>query len=150
MSAQRPAGTPVPRRASKQFGKQGALVIMNKDRSDGQYYPIDLNPGGKITFGRHHDCDICIKIPYVSRKHAHIVYEDDGVWIVPTSTSEPTELNGETIAEMFELQDNDEIGIGGRLFRYVTRTWFCIYFNKCRQHGNTKKQQWRQAFTQER
>lgn len=68
---------------------------------------------------RHSACDICIRIPSVSRRHCQIVTDEENTcWLMPLALKQITLLNGEEIKESIELQHGDIISICGRCFRY--------------------------------
>lgn len=61
--------------------------------------------------GRSADNDIVLDDNRVSRKHAAIVKEDDGYFVVDKDSGNGTRLNGERIKKQV-LKDGDKIGIG--------------------------------------
>lgn len=50
---------------------------------------------------------------YVSRAHAKLILEDDGLYIENMSSTNFTYVNNRKILEKTKLQDGDEVGLGG-------------------------------------
>jgi hypothetical protein len=70
-----------------------------------------VGPGG-LLIGRQGDCDIVATDPSVSRRHALVHFDGDGVEVVPLGKT-PTTLNGRELAAPKPLADGDEIGVPG-------------------------------------
>lgn len=80
------------------------------------------------TIGRSPDCDICIKIPSLSRLHAYIARNDRGEYIICDGDDRPS-LNGTRVNGIMLkfkhgqiLKHNDEI----TLSPLVSLRFFCI------------------------
>lgn len=100
-------------------GKYGSLVVVNKQGQDDNALPLNFDTKPVYYMGRKEDCDICIRVPYVSRQHARLVMEDGSVWLTPLSKNQHTFLNDEPLTESTELINGDVISVGGREFKYV-------------------------------
>jgi FHA domain-containing protein len=78
-----------------------------------------LNVGGKrhqlsgerILLGRSRDCDIPIEDPNISRRHAEVVLEDGGWWIVDLGSTNGIEVNGQRV-DRARLEVGDHIVLG--------------------------------------
>jgi pSer/pThr/pTyr-binding forkhead associated (FHA) protein len=94
----------------------GHLAIMKKDGSEGPHFSITTD----VIIGRDRTADIRIKLSSVSREHAQIVIDENGQCrLQHLSKTNPTVLNGaEVIEESILLNDDDEISIGERSFRF--------------------------------
>jgi hypothetical protein len=65
----------------------------------------------RLTLGRSRDCDIRIEDPNVSRRHAEVVLEDGGWWIVDLGSTNGVEVNGERV-DRARLDPGDQIVLG--------------------------------------
>lgn len=111
--------TSFPPTPEKNYGVHGALIILSKDETESQLYPLNLDKeNSKIYIGRHSSCNITIKVSTVSRRHAVIILEDNALYISPATTNGYTYLNGEVLTESVELYHGDIITIEGRNFKY--------------------------------
>ncbi|MGH2804437.1 MAG: FHA domain-containing protein, partial [Thermoleophilaceae bacterium] len=70
----------------------------------------------EATVGRE-GCDITLGDPDVSRRHAEIRLEDDGVSIEDLGSTNGTYVNGERIGAPRRLQDGDEVKLGSTVWR---------------------------------
>lgn len=70
-----------------------------------------VGPGG-LLIGRQGDCDIVATDPSVSRRHALVHFDGDGVEVVPLGKT-PTILNGKELANPAQLADGDELRVPG-------------------------------------
>ncbi len=66
---------------------------------------------GEIVLGRSPDCQVVLKDFGISRNHAKIVVDGDGVRIVDLKSKNGTTVNGQPIVEAF-LKDGDKILLG--------------------------------------
>jgi pSer/pThr/pTyr-binding forkhead associated (FHA) protein len=53
------------------------------------------------------------KKPYVSRTHARLTPEEDGLWVENLSNTNYTYVNNRRITEKTRLQPGDELALGG-------------------------------------
>ncbi len=67
--------------------------------------------GEQVLIGRKSDSDIVLPNPYISRHHAKVVLENDGVVIVDLGSTHGTYLNGRR-ARREALTSGDRIGVG--------------------------------------
>jgi pSer/pThr/pTyr-binding forkhead associated (FHA) protein len=67
--------------------------------------------GDRVVLGRSRDCDIPIDDANVSRRHAEIVHEDGGWWVVDLGSTNGVEVNGEQVKRA-RLEPNDRIVLG--------------------------------------
>jgi hypothetical protein len=74
-----------------------------------------VGPGG-VLIGRQSDCDIVATDPSVSRRHALVHFDGDGVEVVPLGKT-PTLLNGKELANPHPLADGDELRVPGLVLR---------------------------------
>jgi hypothetical protein len=74
-----------------------------------------VGPGG-VLIGRQADCDIVATDPSVSRRHALVHFDGDGVEVVPLGKT-PTILNGTELANPHPLGDGDELRVPGLVLR---------------------------------
>ena len=88
-----------------------SLVMFREDGSK-RVFPLDR---GSTTIGRKDDCNIRIPIAVVSRHHAEIVVDEDGVVLKDLGASNGTYLNNERVEEK-EVDPGDQIMIGPVVF----------------------------------
>jgi len=67
--------------------------------------------GDRVVLGRSRDCDIPIEDPNVSRRHAEVVHEDGGWWVVDLGSTNGVEVNGERVKRA-RLEPDDRIVLG--------------------------------------
>src|SRR5688572_9220268 len=66
---------------------------------------------GEVVIGRSPDCQVVLKDFGISRQHARLVVDDDGVRIQDLKSKNGTSVNGTTVMEAV-LQDGDRILLG--------------------------------------
>lgn len=83
-------------------------------REDGTRRDFTL-PHGVTTIGRKEDCNIRIPLAVVSRRHAEVYVDDDGVVLKDLGAANGTFLNNQKITEE-DLEPGDQIIIGPVVF----------------------------------
>lgn len=83
-------------------------------REDGQRREFELALGS-TTIGRKTDCVIRIPLPEVSRRHAEVVVDDDGLVLRDLGAANGTFLNNRRVTEE-DLEPGDQITIGPVVF----------------------------------
>ena len=79
-----------------------------------------LTPGTSITVGRSPDCEIDLPdVPLMSRVHAKIVWDDDGIWVEDQGSTNGTFVNREKVEERRYLDNGDRIQCGGVHFKFL-------------------------------
>eukprot|EP01080_Neovahlkampfia_damariscottae_P005268 gene5268-8886_t len=101
-----------------EYGEHGTITVIGKDGQESRYPLNFCDETPEVIFGRHSACNIMIKIPSVSRKHAKIELINKILFITPITQNSPTLLNEDPIYEPRQLLDGDIISIGGRHFRF--------------------------------
>lgn len=87
------------------------LVLFKKDGSQKAFsLPDDL-----AVMGRRHDCDLCIPLKVVSRRHCQISQNNETVKIRDLDSSGGTFVNGKRISDA-TIQAGDYITIGPLTF----------------------------------
>jgi CheY-like chemotaxis protein len=71
--------------------------------------------------GRHSDCDECLDLPFISRRHCAFVLCDDAVWVEDLGSRNGTYLNGERLQGAHPLQDGDRLDLSHLAFRVRLR-----------------------------
>ncbi|XP_029564636.1 proliferation marker protein Ki-67 isoform X4 [Salmo trutta] len=93
----------------------GKIVVIKRSGGDGTEFPLTAS----CLFGRKPDCDICIKLPEVSKEHCRIeLNENNEVILTNLSSTNPTRVNGEVLQESERLKHGDLITIIDRSFRF--------------------------------
>ncbi len=86
------------------------------DTSTGRMHPLH---GPSVTLGRHAECDIQVKLPQVSGRHAMILCAGDTYYISDLGSANGTLVNGERITESTPLRAGDMIDLCGPTFEFV-------------------------------
>jgi pSer/pThr/pTyr-binding forkhead associated (FHA) protein len=87
------------------------LVLFKKDGSQ-KNFPL---PSDITVIGRRHDCDLCIPLMVVSRRHCQLSQNADALKIRDLESKAGTFLNGKRISEA-AVQAGDYITIGPLTF----------------------------------
>lgn len=96
---------------------QATVVLFHKETKDG--YLCDKNESmisiaeTPFIIGRQKSCDYVILSPTVSKRHASIIKEEDGYYLIDLDSSNHTTLNGINLTpkKSYRLMDQDEIMI---------------------------------------
>ncbi|XP_055780458.1 proliferation marker protein Ki-67 isoform X2 [Salvelinus fontinalis] len=93
----------------------GKIVVIKRSGGDGTALPLTAS----CLFGRKPDCDICVKLPEVSKEHCRIeLNENNEVILTNLSSTNPTRVNGEVLPQSERLKHGDLITIIDRSFRF--------------------------------
>ncbi|KAM9558502.1 proliferation marker protein Ki-67 isoform 2-T3 [Salvelinus alpinus] len=93
----------------------GKIVVIKRSGGDGTALPLTAS----CLFGRKPDCDICVKLPEVSKEHCRIeLNENNEVILTNLSSTNPTRVNGEVLQQSERLKHGDLITIIDRSFRF--------------------------------
>lgn len=87
------------------------LVLFKKDGSH-KNFPL---PSDITVIGRRHDCDLCIPLMVVSRRHCQLSQNDEALKIRDLDSKSGTFLNGKRISEA-TVKAGDFITIGPLTF----------------------------------
>lgn len=87
------------------------LVLFKKDGSQ-KNFPL---PSDITVIGRRHDCDLCIPLMVVSRRHCQLSQNDEALKVRDLDSKGGTFLNGKRISEA-TVQAGDYITIGPLTF----------------------------------
>jgi pSer/pThr/pTyr-binding forkhead associated (FHA) protein len=87
------------------------LVLFKKDGSQ-KTFPL---PDSTTVIGRRHDCDLCIPLKTVSRRHCQVDLNNEAVKIRDLGSRGGTYLNGKRIEEK-GAKPGDYIRIGPLIF----------------------------------
>ncbi len=79
---------------------------------DGGVFEYALN-ASELLIGRQDDCDIFLESSRVSRRHARLIMVDEAYWIEDLKSSNGTLINDGLIRSAVQLQDGDQISVGG-------------------------------------
>lgn len=87
------------------------LVLFKKDGSQTNF-PL---PSDITVIGRRHDCDLCVPLKVVSRRHCQLSQNDEALKIRDLDSKAGTYLNGKRISEA-TVRAGDYITIGPLIF----------------------------------
>lgn len=80
---------------------------------------LSLESGDSWTIGRDPEqCELVLKDPLASRRHAIAHRTSEGILIENLSTTNPLQINEEVLAEPRILQNGDILKIGSEIFRF--------------------------------
>lgn len=88
-------------------GMNANLILLRKSGED-KPFPL---PGGVTIIGRRQECDLCVPLMVVSRKHCEINQDKGILRIRDLGSSNGTFINGEKITEAV-LNPGDKVKIG--------------------------------------
>ncbi len=91
----------------QRFTEEAALLVAQTGPLNGQRWPIRKN----IVIGREPDCDIVIADRQISRHHACLRLETDGIYLEDLSSKNGTFYNGQALHLPVTLSDGDLIQI---------------------------------------
>ena len=78
---------------------------------DGESPKVHTFTSGEVVIGRSPDCQVVLKDFGISRNHAKIVVDEDGVHIADLKSKNGTQVNGVPVVEAL-LKDGDKILLG--------------------------------------
>jgi pSer/pThr/pTyr-binding forkhead associated (FHA) protein len=86
-----------------------SLLVIQKGARAGDEHPVD----GELILGREQgSADLVIDDPGVSRRHARVLPDDDGVIVEDLGSSNGTFVNGKRISGPVELAADDQVQLG--------------------------------------
>jgi len=89
-----------------------SLILLKKDGTR-KVFPVR----NKATIlGRRPDCDLCIPLQVVSRRHCQLSQETNALKIRDLSSSNGTFLNGLKVADETEVKPGDHLQVGPLTF----------------------------------
>jgi pSer/pThr/pTyr-binding forkhead associated (FHA) protein len=83
------------------------LVLFKKDGST-KSFPL---PSSITVIGRRHDCDLCVPLMIVSRRHCQLSLNNEAVKIRDLDSKGGTYLNGNRVSEATVQADYTNIGL---------------------------------------
>jgi DNA-binding winged helix-turn-helix (wHTH) protein len=89
------------------YPEESALLVGQEGSLNGQRWSIS----NQIVIGRDESCDITIHDRQVSRQHARLTINPDGVFIEDLNSKNGTHCNGKFITEPVLLEDGDIIQV---------------------------------------
>jgi adenylate cyclase len=82
--------------------------VLYQDGEEPRHYDFEA---GEVVIGRSPECQICLKDFGISRSHAKLVVDDNGVRIVDLKSKNGSQVNGVPVVEA-PLKDGDRILLG--------------------------------------
>lgn len=89
-----------------------ASIILFRNNGETKSFPL---PGGVTVVGRRQECDLCVPLMVVSRKHCEINQDQGILRIRDLGSSNGTYINGKKITEAV-LNPGDKVKIGSVSF----------------------------------
>ncbi|NXR26952.1 KI67 protein, partial [Cinclus mexicanus] len=94
----------------------GKIVVIKRNGNDGIIFPLTST---SCFFGRKAECDIRMRLPWVSHEHCKIeINENKQAVLTNLSTVNPTQLNGACFEQPVPLRHGDVLTIIDRSFRF--------------------------------
>ena len=100
---------PDPTQATPRDGSASppALVVIEDDSS----WRYVLPPTGSVTIGRVPECEVVLREPTASRKHAQLRIDDGRVFVADLGSYNGTTVNGDPVTAERELRTGDAVQI---------------------------------------
>ncbi|XP_056351177.1 proliferation marker protein Ki-67 isoform X2 [Oenanthe melanoleuca] len=96
--------------------RYGTIVVIKRNGTDGIVFPLTST---SCLFGRKSECDIRMRLPWVSNEHCKIeINENKQAVLTNLSTVNPTQLNGASFEQPVPLKHGDVLTIIDRSFRF--------------------------------
>ncbi|KAL2302686.1 hypothetical protein Nmel_010129 [Mimus melanotis] len=96
--------------------RYGTIVVIKRNGTDGIVFPLTST---SCLFGRKTECDIRMRLPWVSNEHCKIeINENKEAVLTNLSTVNPTQLNGACFEQPVPLKHGDVLTIIDRSFRF--------------------------------
>ncbi|XP_063261168.1 proliferation marker protein Ki-67 isoform X2 [Prinia subflava] len=96
--------------------RYGKIVVIKRNGTDGIVFPLTST---SCLFGRKTECDIRMRLPWVSNEHCKIeINENKEAVLTNLSTVNPTQLNGACLEQPVSLKHGDVLTIIDRSFRF--------------------------------
>jgi len=89
-----------------------ALVLRKKDGSS-KTFPV---PNKATILGRRQDCDLCIPLQVISRRHCQISIEPSSVKVRDLRSSNGTFLNDQKVSDEVDAKPGDKLKLGPLTF----------------------------------
>jgi len=70
----------------------------------------------KLTVGRMETCDICLRLPNISKHHCELVFQDGFWWIRDLNSTNGIKVNGERVLKKV-LRNDDTITLAKRVYK---------------------------------
>jgi pSer/pThr/pTyr-binding forkhead associated (FHA) protein len=97
---------------NKEETRVDAILVLFKKDGSRKSFPL---PSNITVIGRRHDCDLCIPLMVVSRRHCQLSQNNEALKIRDLDSRSGTLLNGNRISEA-TVQAGDYITIGPLTF----------------------------------
>ncbi|XP_058697848.1 proliferation marker protein Ki-67 isoform X2 [Poecile atricapillus] len=96
--------------------RYGKIVVIKRNGTDGIVFPLTST---SCLFGRKTECDIRMRLPWVSNEHCKIeINENKEAVLTNLSEVNPTQLNGSCFEQPIPLKHGDVLTIIDRSFRF--------------------------------
>jgi len=89
-----------------------SLILLKKDGTK-KVFPVRNKA---TTLGRRPDCDLCIPLQVVSRRHCQLSQEDNALKVRDLSSSNGTFLNGQKVDDEVPANPGDNLQVGPLTF----------------------------------
>lgn len=107
---------------------EGVLFVFSSADSDNKWVSVSLSGKRELIIGRDDSCDI--KLPHisVSKRHAKIVLENDGYYIIDSGSTNGVIVNNKRISGKEKLHEKDVIVItNSKLIFTSSAVFYCCY-----------------------
>ncbi|XP_014113186.1 PREDICTED: antigen KI-67 isoform X2 [Pseudopodoces humilis] len=96
--------------------RYGKIIVIKRNGTDGIVFPLTST---SCLFGRKTECDIRMRLPWVSNEHCKIeINENKEAVLTNLSEVNPTQLNGACFEQPIPLKHGDVLTIIDRSFRF--------------------------------
>lgn len=107
---------------------EGVLFVFSSADSDNKWVSMPLLGKRELTIGREDSCDIMLPHISVSKRHAKIIHEKDGYYIIDNGSTNGVIVNNRRISGKERLHEKDVIIITNSKLIFTTATvFYCCY-----------------------
>lgn len=108
--------------------KKGVLILFSTAEDKITWQNFSMKDKKSITIGRDPSCNICLNHVSVSKIHAKIIREKDGLFIYDNNSTNGITINGKTISRKSALREKDIVLITNSKLTLSGETIsFCCY-----------------------
>ena len=107
---------------------EGVLFVFSNEDSNNEWKSIEIEGKDSITMGRDSTCDIVLPHVSISKRHAKIVCQSDGYYLIDENSTNGIVINNRHISGKQKLHEKDVIAITTSKLIFTSKTiYYCCY-----------------------
>ncbi len=107
---------------------EGVLLVFSSADSDNKWHTVSLSGKQELTIGREENCDIILSHVSVSKRHAKIVYGNDGWYVIDSGSTNGIIVNNKRVSGKERLHEKDVIAITNSKLIFTSKAiHYCCY-----------------------